>query len=147
MGNAAGNTAGNTAAAYAAFRTMAAAADHWFQTPHQAAHKADKGWAGHRAMAGHVASYAGTQALALVAANRLLGMNLKPSRIAAAVVFSGATHWFIDRRWPVRCAANRLGKKGFYELGGPLGGGYLLDQSAHHLAEGIAAMIAGSGSK
>lgn len=93
-------------------------------------------------MAGHVATYAGSQAAALVTANRTLGMGLKPSRIAAAVAFSAATHWFLDRRWPVRKAAEALGKSGFYNLGGPLGGGYVLDQSAHHLAEGIASLIA-----
>lgn len=133
---------GNAAAAYAALRAAAAVADHWVQTSHQAMHKADEGLTGHKAMAGHVASYAGSQAVALIAANKLLGMKLKPSSIAAAVVFSGATHWFIDRRWPVRKLAETTGKKGFHDLGGPLGGAYILDQSAHHLMEAVAAVIA-----
>lgn len=136
--------AGNAAAAYAAMRTAAHVADHWFQTSHQAAHKADEGLAGHRAMAGHIASYAGAQAVALVAADKLLGMNLRPSRIAAAVAFSAATHWFIDRRWPVRRLAEATGKKGFHDLGGPLGGAYILDQSAHHLMEAVASVVAAS---
>lgn len=136
--------AGNAAAAYAAMRTAAHVADHWFQTSHQAAHKADEGLAGHRAMAGHIASYAGAQAVALVAADKLLGMNLRPSRIAAAVAFSAATHWFIDRRWPVRRLCDATGKRGFHDLGGPLGGAYILDQSAHHLMEAVASVVAAS---
>lgn len=136
------STAGNASAAYAAFRAAGAVADHWLQTSHQAAHKADGGLAGHRVMARHVASYAGSQAVALVAANRLLGMNLRPSRIAAAVAFSAATHWFIDRRWPVRKLCDATGKMGFHDMGGPLGGAYILDQSAHHMMEAVAAAIA-----
>lgn len=139
------STAGNAAAAYAAMRTAAHVADHWFQTGHQAAHKADAGLAGHRAMAGHIGSYAGAQAIALVTVNQLLDMKLKPSRIAAAVAVSAATHWFIDRRWPVRKLAEVTGKKGFHDLGGPLGGAYILDQSAHHLMEGVAAVVAARG--
>lgn len=98
-------------------------------------------------MAGHIASYAGSQAVALVAANHLLGMKLKPSRMAAAVALSAATHWLIDRRWPVRRLAEATGKKGFHDLGGPLGGAYVLDQSAHHLMEAVAAVIAARGTK
>jgi hypothetical protein len=134
--------AGNTAAAYAALRTAAAVADHWVQSGHQAVHKADAGLSGHRAMAGHVGSYAATQAVALVAADRLLGMDLKPSRIAAAVALSAATHWFIDRGWPVKRAAIALGKQDMHDLGCHFGGRYQLDQSAHHLFEGVAAVIA-----
>lgn len=136
------NQAGNAAAALAAMRMAAHVADHWLQTGHQALHKADSGLDGHRAMAGHVASYAGAQAVALVAVNGLLGMKLKPSRIAAAVALSGATHWFIDRRWPVRRLADATGKRPFHDLGGPLGGAYILDQSAHHLMEAVAAVVA-----
>jgi len=135
--------AARTAVAYAALRSAAAVGDFWLQTGHQALHKADKGLAGHRAMAGHIASYAGAQAAALLTADRLLGLGLKPSRIASAVAFSAATHWFIDRRWPVRRLCDVAGKQSFYELGGPLGGALHLDQSAHHLMEAVAAVIAG----
>lgn len=134
--------AAKAAAAYAALRTAAHVADHWFQTGHQAAHKADAGVAGHRAMAGHIAGYAGSQAVALVAVNRLLGAGMKPRGIAAAVAFSAATHWFIDRRWPVRRLSDAMGKQDFHAMGGPLGGAYILDQSAHHLMEGVAALAA-----
>ncbi|AMD42799.1 hypothetical protein SEA_XKCD426_58 [Streptomyces phage Xkcd426] len=136
------SSAAKAAVAYAAMRTAAHVADHWFQTGHQAAHKADEGLAGHKVMARHVASYAGAQAAALVVANRLLDVGMKPSRIAAAVAVSAATHWFIDRRWPVRKLAEATGKTGFHDLGGPLGGAYILDQSAHHLMEAAAAVVA-----
>jgi hypothetical protein len=134
--------AARAAVAYAALRTAAHVADHWFQTGHQAMHKADPGVAGHRAMAGHIASYAGAQAVALVVANHLLDAGLKPRGITAAVAFSAATHWFIDRRWPVRKLAEAMDKQNFHDLGGPLGGSYILDQAAHHLMEAAAAVAA-----
>jgi hypothetical protein len=135
--------AATAAVAYAALRTAAHVADHWFQTGHQAAHKADAGIAGHRAMAGHIASYAGAQAVALVAVNKVLDAGMTSRGIATAVTLSAATHWFIDRRWPVRRLAEAMGKSDFHALGGPLGGAYILDQSAHHLMEGVAAVLAG----
>lgn len=135
--------AATAAVAYAALRTAAHVADHWFQTGHQAMHKADPGVAGHRAMTGHIASYTGCQAVALMAVNRILDAGMTPRGIAAAVVFSATTHWFIDRRWPVRRLAEATNKSDFHALGGPLGGAYILDQSAHHLMEGVAAVLAG----
>lgn len=130
------------AAAYALLRTAADVADHWVQTHDQACDKAKPGIKGHRALAGHVASYVATQGVALVVGNRVLGLGLKGRNIATALALSGATHYFIDRRWPVRKAAKSLKKTNFHDLGGPLGGAYLLDQSAHHLVEAIAAYLA-----
>lgn len=88
------------------------------------------------------ATYVGTQAAALYAGNRTLDLGLKPSRIAAALAISGTTHYLIDRRWPVKRLADATGKTNFYELGGPLGGAYRLDQAAHHTAEAVAAIVA-----
>ena len=130
------------AAAYALLRAAADVADHWVQSDHQARHKALPGAEGHKALAAHVASYSATQGAALLVGNRLLGLGLRPRSIAAALALSASTHYLIDRRWPVRRAAERLGKGRFYELGGPLGGAYLLDQSAHHAAEAVAAYLA-----
>lgn len=130
------------AAVYALFRVAADVADHWVQSDHQAQHKAKPGAEGHKALGGHVASYTVTQAAALLIGNRALGLGLRPRSMAAALALSGATHYLIDRRWPVRKAAEATGKGGFYELGGPLGGAYLLDQATHHLAEGFAAYLA-----
>ncbi len=136
--------AGNAAAAYAAMRAAAGIGDFYLQTGHQAAHKADAGWSGRLVVARHAASYAGVQAVALVAANKLLGMGLKPAHMAAAVAFSGITHGFIDRRWPVRKLAEATGKLGFHDMGaGTLASGaFHLDQSAHHALEAVAAVIA-----
>jgi len=137
------SNAAKASVAYAALRTAAHVADHWIQTGHQAAHKADPGAKGHLAMAGHIATYAGSQALALTVASHLLGAGIRPRGIAAAVAFSAATHWFIDRRWPVRRLAEATGKSGFHDAGEVCGSGqYVLDQSAHHLMEGIAAVVA-----
>ncbi|MEU9245703.1 transcriptional regulator [Streptomyces sp. NPDC048385] len=129
-------------AVYALLRVAADTADHWVQSDHQAQHKAKPGREGHTALARHVASYTATQAAALLVGNRVLGLGLRGRSMAAALALSGATHYLIDRRWPVRKLAEATGKGSFYTLGGPLGGAYLLDQATHHLAEGIAAFIA-----
>jgi hypothetical protein len=129
-------------AVYALLRIAADLGDHWIQTDYQAQHKAKPGIEGHAALAGHVASYVATQGAALLAGNRLLGLGLRPRSIAAALALSGATHYLIDRRRPVQRIAEATGKGNFYNLGGPLGGAYLLDQATHHLAEGLAAFLA-----
>jgi hypothetical protein len=129
-------------AVYALLRASADVADHWIQTDHQARRKAEPGAAGHRALAGHVASYVAAQAAALTAGNRLLNLGLSGRGMAAALAVSGTTHYLIDRRWPVRKLAEATGKTRFYELGGPLGGAYRLDQAAHHTAEAVAAILA-----
>ncbi|MFE9936342.1 transcriptional regulator [Streptomyces hirsutus] len=129
-------------AVYALLRVAADVADHWVQSDHQAQHKAKPGPEGHRALAGHVASYTATQAAALLIGNRALGLGLRPRNMAAALALSGATHYLIDRRWPVRKVAEATGKGNFYQLGGPLGGAYLLDQATHHAAEACAAFLA-----
>lgn len=129
-------------AAYALLRVAADVGDHWVQTDRQAQHKALPGRQGHQALARHVAGYAATQAAALTVGNRALGLGMRRRSMVVAVALSAATHYVIDRRWPVRRAADALGKGPFYTLGGPLGGAYLLDQSAHHLMEGVAAYVA-----
>lgn len=136
------NRAAAYPAVYALLRIAADVADHWVQSDHQATHKAKEGAEGHKALAGHVASYVATQGAALLVGNRLLGLGLRPRSIAAALALSGVTHYAIDRRWPVRKAAEATGKGNFYNLGGPLGGAYLLDQATHHLVEGLAAYLA-----
>ncbi len=138
----AANRAAAFPAVYALLRVAADVADHWVQSDHQAQHKAKPGAEGHKALAGHVASYTATQAAALLVGNRVLGLGLRPRSMAAALALSASTHYLIDRRWPVRKAAEATGKGAFYELGGPLGGAYLLDQATHHLAEGFAAYLA-----
>lgn len=97
-------------AVYALLRVAADVADHWVQSDHQAQHKAKPGAEGHKALAGHVASYTATQAAALLVGNRVLGLGLRPRSMAAALALSASTHYLIDRRWPVRKAAEATGK-------------------------------------
>jgi hypothetical protein len=149
----------------AVLSTMHAAhnlADHVLQTDHQAAFKATS-W---RAMAGHVGSYHATQAAALAAADRALGLRLSPARVAVAVAWSAGTHAFLDRRWPVRRALELTGSPGFargtfsppdllvgpiindastaeYRI--PLHGPYLADQALRHACLWVAALIAVGG--
>ncbi|ODA75564.1 hypothetical protein [Streptomyces sp. AVP053U2] len=129
-------------AVYALLRVAADVADHWVQSDHQAQHKAKPGVEGYKALAGHVGSYAATQAAVLLIGNRALGLGLRGRSMAAALALSAGTHAVIDRRWPVRKAAEATGKGNFYQLGGPLGGAYLLDQATHHGMEAIAAYLA-----
>ncbi|WP_327385034.1 hypothetical protein [Streptomyces sp. NBC_01207] len=72
-------------------------ADHAVQTDRQACAKGRPGREGQAACAGHVASYAAVQAAALWAANRSLGLGLRPGRAAAALAVSALTHYAIDR--------------------------------------------------
>lgn len=139
------NTASKAAAAaalYAAFRVAADLGDHHIQTDHQAVNKAKPGMEGYKAVAAHAATYGATQAAAALIANRALNLGVAPTRIIQAVLLASASHAFIDRRWPVKRLAQATGKSNFYELGGPLGGAYLLDQALHHLAEGAAVLWA-----
>ncbi|KAK1176701.1 hypothetical protein B7755_052145 [Streptomyces sp. NBS 14/10] len=144
-----GSRAANFAALYALARVAADAADHWVQTHDQAVKKgqvddAEKGTtaaAGRRACLAHVASYVGTQAAVVAVGARVLDIRITPGRAAAALAISAVTHYVADRREPVRRLAEAIGKTEFYNLGGPLGGAYLLDQAIHHGAETVAVAI------
>ncbi|MFE9677140.1 hypothetical protein ACFYO5_23860 [Streptomyces sp. NPDC006259] len=57
----------------------------------------------------------------------MLGLRLKPGRVAAALVLSAGTHWWADRRMHLKAVADAIGKGNFHQLGGPLGGAYALD--------------------
>src|SRR5690606_21429862 len=85
------NRAAAYPAVYALLRVAADVADHWVQSDHQAQHKAKPGAEGHKALAGHVASYTATQAAALLIGNRVLGLGLglRPRSMAAALALSG----------------------------------------------------------
>lgn len=131
-----------TLVTYAALRTGAAVGDFFVQTDHQAKHKAEKSARGRKALAAHALTYGATQGVFLVVANRALGTNIRPTYMAQAVAFSALTHAFIDQRWPIRKAAKTLKKEKFHDMAPPLGGAFHLDQSAHHLMEAAASMIA-----
>jgi hypothetical protein len=57
------------------------------------------------------------------------------------MVLSGATHAFIDRRWPVRWLLRRTGSPGFVEMATPVNGPYQADQALHHGCLLIAALL------
>jgi hypothetical protein len=137
------------AAAYAILTASHEIADHWVQIDAQAVAKGQPGPAGTKACAQHVATYTATQAVALLAANKLLGLKLRPGRAAAALAVSAATHYISDRqgghwrdpepRGVVRLAAV-TGHRGWLER--DPGAGYLLDQSWHKGWLAVAALIA-----
>jgi hypothetical protein len=140
------------AAAYAVLTASHEVADHWVQVDSQATVKGDPGPAGAKACAKHVATYTATQALALLAADRLLGLGLSPRRAAAALAVSAVTHYVADRqgnhwrdehpRGVVQLAAV-TGHRGW--LTRDPGAGYLLDQSWHKGWIAVAAMVAAGG--
>lgn len=129
------------AALYALTRAAADLGDHWIQSDAQAVTKGQTDDAGRRACTAHVATYIATQAVAVAAGSRLLGLRITPGRATAAIAVSAVTHYVADRRAPVKALAEATGKGRFYELGGPLGGAYLLDQAIHHTAEIFAVAI------
>ena len=92
------NAAVRFAAAYAALTASHKFADHWIQVDAQATAKGDPGTAGRLACASHIATYTVTQGLALLAADRLLGLRLSPGRTAAALAVSAGTHYAADRQ-------------------------------------------------
>ncbi|GAA2810067.1 hypothetical protein GCM10010441_38380 [Kitasatospora paracochleata] len=138
------------AAAYALLRSAADVADHWVQTDHQARtkgqhdhHEGQSSAAGRRACAAHVATYTATQAAALIAGPRLLGVRLRPGPVAAALALSAVTHYVADRREPLRRLADATGSGPFYRLTDfGMNGAYALDQAFHHAFETCAALIA-----
>jgi hypothetical protein len=113
--------------------------DHWVQTGRQAATKGGPGWEARRACAAHVATLTAAQALFLAAGCAATGERLSVRRAAAGLAFNAATHYWADRRTPLRKLAEKLGKGGFYQLGmtGPdqyncVGTGmHALDRSFH----------------
>lgn len=133
-------------AVFAALFAAHVVADHWVQTDFQALHKGDVGadsWRGRLACARHVASYMLVAAVALVAVWWRAGLDLSPVLVVIGLGFSAVTHWVIDRRWTLASLIERAGKGPFAAMGGPLGGGYLLDQAAHVACLFVAALVIG----
>jgi hypothetical protein len=137
------------AAVWAALSASHDVADHWIQVDSQACAKGRPGPEGVRACAAHVATYTATQGLALLAADRLLGLGLNWRRAAAGLAVSAVTHYVADRqgghwrdaepRGVVRLAAV-TGHAGW--LARDPGAGYLMDQAWHKGWIAVAAVIA-----
>jgi hypothetical protein len=142
------DSAARFAAAYAILTASHEVADHWVQSDADAAAKGLPGREGAQACARHVATYTATQALALAAADRLLGLRLDPRRTVAALAVSAVTHYWADRsggHWRdeqptgIVRLAHRRGKQGWLQR--DPGAGYLMDQSWHKGWIAIAAAI------
>lgn len=149
------NSAARFAAVYAALTASHEVADYWVQVDADAVAKGRHGHEGRTACARHVASYTATQALALVAADRGLGLRLGWRRTAAALAMSAVTHYIADRsggRWREEGPSTRLvrfarrtGHAGWLER--DPGAGPLLDQAWHRGWIAVAAAVAAGGSR
>ncbi|MDF4254600.1 DUF3307 domain-containing protein [Streptomyces sp. WMMB303] len=113
------------------------AADYPGQTDHQARHKAEPGAAGWRANLAHAATHVLLCALALAVAVLVLGLDLAAGPAALALVWIGATHAVIDRRWPVQRWMAWARQPGFAQHGGAAH----VDQTAHVIALATAALL------
>jgi hypothetical protein len=129
-------------------RAAADVADHWVQSEHQAGNKhwrdSDAGHTsaeGRKACAAHVASYVGTQAVALVVGSKVLGVNLSARSLVTALTISGVTHYVADRRFPLVKVADIARKQVFVRVTeNGMNGRYCLDQAWHHAFETVAAV-------
>ncbi|MFJ7189669.1 DUF3307 domain-containing protein [Streptomyces bacillaris] len=112
-------------------------ADYPLQSDHQATHKAERTTTGWVAALTHAATHVATCAAALtVGALVLDDVALSLPVVAAALVWIGATHAFIDRRWPVLWWMRNTGSTAWIAHGGAAH----VDQTAHVLALVLAAL-------
>jgi hypothetical protein len=143
------------AAIYVTLYTAHQVGDHWAQTCHQAATKANPGWAGRNACAKHVASLLITKLVALLALVAVVDLPLSIPVLLLGLAVDAASHYWADRRSTLAALADRLALGGFYRLGAPrpghddnpsLGtGAYALDQSWHVAWLAVAALIIAAG--
>ncbi|MEU9202305.1 DUF3307 domain-containing protein [Streptomyces sp. NPDC048332] len=112
-------------------------ADYPFQTDHQAAHKADCNAVGWRANLSHAATHIVTCGAGLLAGSVLLDLPVAVPAALAALIWIGATHAFIDRRWPVAWWMTHARQSGWAANGGAAH----VDQTAHLAALFLAALF------
>lgn len=113
------------------------AADYPLQTDHQAAHKACAGGRGWLANLAHAGTHVAVCAIALAVAAVVLDESAGAWANGAALVWIGATHAVIDRRWPVRWWMEHTRQAGFAQHGGAAH----VDQTAHVLVLAVAALF------
>ncbi|MFI5769629.1 DUF3307 domain-containing protein [Streptomyces sp. NPDC051658] len=111
-------------------------ADYPFQTDHQAGCKAEKSAAGWRANFVHAGTHVLVSAVALVVGFLVLDLSLAVPAAVVALLWIGATHSIIDRRWLVLRWMERTGQVEFVKHGGAAH----VDQTAHVTALLIAAL-------
>ncbi|MFI6653226.1 hypothetical protein ACIBI8_37255 [Streptomyces sp. NPDC050529] len=147
------STAARFAATYAVLTAAHEVGDYWVQRDAEAVAKGGHGVEGRAACARHVASYAATQAAALLVSDRVLRLGLDWRRAAAGLAVSAVTHYVADRsggRWREDGPSTRLvrfarntGHEGW--LARDPGAGPLLDQAWHKGWIAVAAAVAGGG--
>jgi hypothetical protein len=137
-------SAGTFAAVFAALLAGHQVGDYWVQTSAQAAAKGQPGWPGRIACAAHVSTYTLTLAATLALARWWLSLPPPGAGwLAAGLGVSAVTHYFADRRSPLRRLADLTGKGEFYRAGDGLAtGAALLDQAWHGGWLFVAALIA-----
>jgi hypothetical protein len=136
-------TPGTFAAIFAALYAGHVVGDLVVQTHWQSQHKAERSWRGVVAMAGHLAGYATTQIVALIAVTTV-GARFGLAASIAGLAFSVSSHGFIDRRWPVVWILDRTGSAQFARLAsGGVNGAFQADQALHVGCCFIAALIMG----
>jgi Protein of unknown function (DUF3307) len=138
---------------FAALLAAHQAGDYWLQSDAQATRKGLPGREGRLACARHVTVMTGAKAAALTALH-LSGRRVSPGWAAVALAADAASHYWADRRAPLRSLAERAGKGRLYALGSPreghddnpcLGSGAALLDQAWHVAWLYAAALAATG--
>jgi len=118
--------------------------DHWIQTGWQAAYKAYRSWSGRRACAMHVITLSLTKALFLRMVDVVVGLHLSWKWVALAFAVDAVSHYWADRRIPLKRLAKAVGRIDYWEKCtvvrkekkeaaeiGPGTGSFHLDQSWH----------------
>jgi hypothetical protein len=125
-------------AAFAALHGTHDLADHWVQRHADAMRKDEPGRAGRLHCLSHVLSYLLTQMIVLAVIGWLADLDVTPLAYVAGMVVNGATHYFADRRKPLRWLASLIpGKLAYWDNGGA----YPLDQSWHKFWLTVSALI------
>jgi Protein of unknown function (DUF3307) len=145
--------AGVFAAVFAALFVAHQVGDHWVQTERQAKRKALPGRTGRWACARHAGTYTWTGIAFLYLTALVCDIQLASWRVFLGLGISAVTHYVADRRAPLRRLATWSGHREFYQFGAPrpgrddnptLGtGAYAMDQSYHHMALWVAALVIG----
>lgn len=137
--------------AYAVLTAAHEIGDYLVQRDADAVAKGRHGTDGIAACSRHVASYTATQALALYAADRHLGLGLNARRAAAGLALSAVTHYAADRcagHWADDTASAPLLVRAMHAAGKTTwltrdpGAGPLLDQAWHKGWIALAAAVA-----
>ncbi|WP_369211332.1 DUF3307 domain-containing protein [Streptomyces flavofungini] len=110
--------------------------DYPLQTDHQSDHKAEPGRIGWTANLIHAGTHVATSGILLAAGAAILDLHLNAWVVAVGLLWIGATHSFIDRRWPIRWWMNNTGQTEYLTNGGAAH----VDQSVHLAALAVAAL-------